>query len=61
MEYALWDQEGILQRGRSYKGVLILVVMEYALWDEKKQKNDKADCVLILVVMEYALWDNLTK
>ncbi len=37
--------------------VLILVLMEYALWQEiETSYNYKENGVLILVLMEYALW-----
>ena len=38
--------------------VLILVLMEYALWVFNQDfDNAGFDIVLILVLMEYALWD----
>ena len=42
--------------------VLILVLMEYALWAAGPVTNDTPIAVLILVLMEYALWelDNLS-
>ena len=36
--------------------VLILVLMEYALWQSIKTQRDFLKEVLILVLMEYALW-----
>ena len=37
--------------------VLILVLMEYALWpNDDEGEEDEDDDVLILVLMEYALW-----
>ena len=36
--------------------VLILVLMEYALWQRATEINDPVLNVLILVLMEYALW-----
>ena len=37
--------------------VLILVLMEYALWGFKPVEDSEFfDSVLILVLMEYALW-----
>ena len=36
--------------------VLILVLMEYALWQEQEGCHYKVCKVLILVLMEYALW-----
>ena len=37
--------------------VLILVLMEYALWlDGRKTRRTAPELVLILVLMEYALW-----
>ena len=38
--------------------VLILVLMEYALWDLIWEEFVERAQVLILVLMEYALWDN---
>ena len=55
MEYALWR---IKKRSlQPYKRVvLILVLMEYALWRLNVLINLKIKAVLILVLMEYALW-----
>ena len=36
--------------------VLILVLMEYALWRLRQLLSSQSDVVLILVLMEYALW-----
>ena len=36
--------------------VLILVLMEYALWDTTNLIKEIGSDVLILVLMEYALW-----
>ena len=40
-------------------GVLILVLMEYALWGQSIKVYRDEDAVLILVLMEYALWDRV--
>ena len=38
--------------------VLILILMEYALWEEPRvMEGDNGTKVLILILMEYALWD----
>ena len=43
-------------------GVLILVIVEYALWVDAKDLNEVwSKDVLILVIVEYALWDKLMK
>ena len=42
---------------RIIKNVLILVLMEYALWDVITGIKDFTLSVLILVLMEYALWE----
>ena len=40
-----------------YEGVLILILMEYALWVDMHSKDCyKNMIVLILILMEYALW-----
>ena len=39
--------------------VLILVLMEYALWEVAGELYTKYGVVLILVLMEYALWGEL--
>ena len=40
--------------------VLILVIMEFALWDNLKIKDyENILCVLILVIMEFALWEKI--
>ncbi len=36
--------------------VLILVLMEYALWPWREVRILREELVLILVLMEYALW-----
>ena len=36
--------------------VLILVLMEYGLWQEMTEHNENIQAVLILVLMEYGLW-----
>ena len=36
--------------------VLILILMEYALWDVHDWRNSQIPVVLILILMEYALW-----
>ena len=57
MEYALWDLRSNQDLKESLT-VLILVLMEYALWAEREILLLKKRAVLILVLMEYALWDN---
>ena len=37
-------------------GVLILILMEYALWDTNLFVVAAPSVVLILILMEYALW-----
>ena len=43
---------------RMYAGkwVLILIIMEYALWAVAGVMKDSPKMVLILIIMEYALW-----
>ena len=36
--------------------VLILILMEYALWRLQKGRERGSEEVLILILMEYALW-----
>ena len=43
---------------QSFHIVLILVLMEYALWQTLGFTADFFISVLILVLMEYALWRN---
>ena len=40
----------------TFDNVLILVIVEYALWAVKLNPYDNMDRVLILVIVEYALW-----
>ena len=40
--------------------VLILVLVEYALWDSVEFPQEPKYTVLILVLVEYALWDGLS-
>ena len=55
MEYALWGITRIVSSELFF--VLILVLMEYALWEEVDcEDNPDIAEVLILVLMEYALW-----
>ncbi len=55
MEYALWGQ-GDEHEGRA-DWVLILILMEYALWDCRPLDWKRPLVpVLILILMEYALW-----
>ena len=49
----LWRWDNIKGMTRD---VLILVLMEYALWQFKNTICNKVERVLILVLMEYALW-----
>ncbi len=42
-------------------GVLILVLMEYALWLQPETNDGKQYLVLILVLMEYALWQRMAE
>ena len=51
------DAEGALSGSSITPDVLILVLMEYGLWQSYLSNNDiAAQCVLILVLMEYGLW-----
>ena len=44
---------------RLYDGdVLILLLMEYALWAFRIEEGEFEETVLILLLMEYALWGN---
>ncbi len=43
------------------KQVLILILMEYALWAPVKTPAITKLSVLILILMEYALWEKLQK
>ena len=56
MEYALWVYNK-LSVSPCFSEVLILVLMEYALWGYLGALNSSLCLVLILVLMEYALWD----
>ena len=57
MEYALWA--AIVREIRKSTNVLILILMEYALWDKTNAHYAKDNInVLILILMEYALWDH---
>ena len=51
----LSDSNNLL-RFLAHTTVLILVLMEYALWLLGKVDKDGSCLVLILVLMEYALW-----
>ena len=41
--------------------VLILILMEYALWVINGKELGEFEAVLILILMEYALWEVLKK
>ena len=55
MEYALWDARACSLSSNG-PNVLILVLMEYALWGGHSFMYRIEFKVLILVLMEYALW-----
>ena len=55
MEYALWAL--LLFNLFLVAGVLILILMEYALWEVAVPEGAAGTPpVLILILMEYALW-----
>ena len=57
MEYGLWVESKSSTSNSTIMWVLILVLMEYGLWDQD-QPNQVVELngVLILVLMEYGLW-----
>ena len=55
MEYALWGESKSVMRC-DLSEVLILILMEYALWGWKSIRFWRIASVLILILMEYALW-----
>ena len=55
----IWSLTTIAEKATVLKpGVLILVVMEYGLWQFPTKVETLIFFVLILVVMEYGLWQS---
>ncbi len=51
----LYESIEAIKLAKSYV-VLILILMEYALWDDVSSQMLSFELVLILILMEYALW-----